>query len=126
MNNKTVDYKKIASVAMLSAFAFLARLVFKIPVSFLTFDIKDSVIALGGLVFGPVSGVVIALLVSLIEMIIKMRLAKSVLYCKDKAVPDIVLVGIQLWLLFKRLQTVLICQKRFLKCLKWRSNNFVY
>ena len=70
MNNKTVDYKKIASVAMLSAFAFLARLVFKIPVSFLTFDIKDSVIALGGLVFGPVSGVVIALLVSLIEMII--------------------------------------------------------
>ncbi len=55
---------------MLSAFAFLARLVFKIPVSFLTFDIKDSIIALGGLVFGPVSGVVIALLVSLIEMII--------------------------------------------------------
>lgn len=68
--NKILDYKKIASVAMLSAFAFLARLVFKIPVSFLTFDIKDSVIALGGLVFGPVSGVVIALLVSLIEMII--------------------------------------------------------
>ena len=55
---------------MLSAFAFLARLVFKIPVSFLTFDIKDTVIALGGLVFGPVSGIIIALLVSLIEMII--------------------------------------------------------
>lgn len=70
MNTKTVNYKKIASVAMLSAFAFLARLVFKIPVSFLTFDIKDSVIALGGLVFGPVSGVTISLLVSLIEMII--------------------------------------------------------
>jgi riboflavin transporter FmnP len=55
---------------MLSALAFLARLVFKIPVSFLTFDIKDTVIALGGLVFGPVSGVVIALVVSLVEMII--------------------------------------------------------
>ena len=55
---------------MLSAFAFLARLVFKIPVSVLTFDIKDTVIALGGLVFGPVSGIIIALLVSLIEMII--------------------------------------------------------
>ena len=64
------DVKKIASIAMLSALAFLARLVFKIPVSFLTFDIKDTIIALGGLVFGPVSGVVIALLVSLIEMII--------------------------------------------------------
>lgn len=65
-----VDVKKVASVAMLSALAFLARLVFKIPVSFLTFDIKDTVIALGGLVFGPVSGVVIALLVSLVETII--------------------------------------------------------
>ena len=67
---KSIDYKKIASIAMLSALAFLARLVFKIPVSFLTFDIKDTVIALGGLIFGPVSGVTIALLVSLIEMII--------------------------------------------------------
>ena len=68
-NNKT-DVKKLAGIAMLSALAFLARLVFKIPVSFLTFDIKDTVIALGGLVFGPVSGVVIALLTSLVEMII--------------------------------------------------------
>ena len=68
LNN--VDVKKIASIAMLSAFAFLARLVFKIPVSFLTFDIKDTVIATGGLIFGPVSAVVISLLVSLIEMII--------------------------------------------------------
>ena len=55
---------------MLSALAFLARLIFKIPVSFLTFDIKDTVIALGGLIYGPVSGVVIVLLVALIEMII--------------------------------------------------------
>ena len=71
MNKKTsLDIKKTASIAMLSALAFLARLVFKIPVSFLTFDIKDTVIALGGLVFGPVSGVVIALVVSLVEMII--------------------------------------------------------
>ena len=70
MNKNNTNYKKIASVAMLSALAFLARLIFKIPVSFLTFDIKDSIIALGGLVFGPVSGVVIYLLVSLIEMII--------------------------------------------------------
>ena len=68
--SNSVDVKKIASIAMLSALAFLARLVFKIPVSFLTFDIKDTVIALGGLVFGPVSGVIIALLVSLIEKII--------------------------------------------------------
>ena len=71
MNRKTsLDIKKTASIAMLSALAFLARLVFKIPVSFLTFDIKDTVIALGGLVFGPVSGVVIALVVSRVEMII--------------------------------------------------------
>ena len=68
--SNTIDVKKIAGIAMLSALAFLARLIFKIPVSFLTFDIKDTVIALGGLIYGPVSGVVIALLVALIEMII--------------------------------------------------------
>lgn len=67
---KSLDVKKVASIAVLSALAFLARLVFKIPVGFLTFDIKDTVIALGGLIFGPVSGVIIALLTSLIEMII--------------------------------------------------------
>ena len=65
-----VDVRKIAGMAMISAFAFLARLIFKIPVSFLTFDIKDTVIATGGLIFGPVSAVVISLVVSLIEMII--------------------------------------------------------
>ena len=68
--SNTIDVKKIAGIAMLSALAFLARLIFKIPVSFLTFDIKDTVIALGGLIYGPVSGVVIALLVALIVMII--------------------------------------------------------
>lgn len=68
--SNTIDVKKIAGIAMLSALAFLARLIFKIPVSFLTFDIKDTVIALGGLIYGPVSGVVIVLLVALIEMII--------------------------------------------------------
>lgn len=68
--SNNIDVKKIAGIAMLSALAFLARMILKIPVSFLTFDIKDTVIALGGLIFGPVSGVVIALLVALIEMII--------------------------------------------------------
>ncbi len=70
MKNNKKELMKIASIAMLSALAFLARLVFKIPVSFLTFDIKDTVIATGGLIFGPVSAVIISLLVSLIEMII--------------------------------------------------------
>lgn len=65
-----VDIKKLSSIAMIVALAFLARLVFKIPVTFLTFDLKDTVIALGGLIFGPISAVVISLLVALIEMII--------------------------------------------------------
>lgn len=65
-----VDVKKLSSIAMIVALAFLARLVFKIPVTFLTFDLKDTVIALGGLIFGPISAVVISLLVALIEMII--------------------------------------------------------
>ena len=70
MYKKTENIKIITSVAMLSALAFAARLVFKIPVGFLTFDVKDAIIVLGGLIFGPISGVVMALLVSLLEMII--------------------------------------------------------
>ena len=65
-----VNVKWLSCVAMLSAFAFIARLIFKIPVGFLTFDIKDTVIVLGGLIFGPISGLTISLLTSLIEMII--------------------------------------------------------
>lgn len=67
MNEKT---RKLTLMAMLSALAYLVMLVGRIPVVlFLKYDPKDVIIALGGLMMGPVPGVLISVLVSLIEMI---------------------------------------------------------
>ena len=70
MYNKSENIKKVASIAMFSAMAFTTRLLFKIPVGFLTLDVKDAIITLGGLIFGPLSGIIIALITSLLEFII--------------------------------------------------------
>ena len=63
------DTKKLVGVAMFAAFAYAVTFVFRLPVSFLTFDAKDSVITLASLIFGPVSGVAISLIVASIEFV---------------------------------------------------------
>ena len=40
-----------------------------IHVSFLTFDLKNVILAIGALIFGPVCGIITSLVVSVIEMI---------------------------------------------------------
>ena len=54
---------------MFCALAYACMLFIKIPVSFLTLDIKDSLIILCALLFGPVYGLAIAILVPLLELI---------------------------------------------------------
>ncbi len=61
--------KRISAVAMFCALAYVCMLVIKIPVQFLTLDIKDSLIILCALLFGPVSGLVIAVVVPFLEFI---------------------------------------------------------
>lgn len=63
--------KKISALAIFAAFAYLSLYVFRIPGigGFLTFDIKDTIVCLSAMIFGPVSGVTISLLVALIEMV---------------------------------------------------------
>lgn len=68
-NSFNFDTKKLVGVAMFAAFAYAVTFVFRIPVSFLTFDAKDSIITLAALIFGPVSGVAISLIVALVEFI---------------------------------------------------------
>lgn len=68
-NSVHIDTKKLVSIAMFAAFAYAVTFVFRIPVSFLTFDAKDAIITLAALIFGPVSGVVISLVVATIEFI---------------------------------------------------------
>lgn len=62
--------KKIATAALFAAIAYVAMFVTSwIKVGFLTFDAKDAIITLAGLLFGPVYAVSISLVVSVIELI---------------------------------------------------------
>lgn len=67
MNNKT---KKLTAISMLCALAYVAAAVGRIPiVLFLKYDPKDVVIAIGGLIFGPLTSLCMAFIVSLAEMV---------------------------------------------------------
>lgn len=66
MNSKT---KKITTIGMLCAFAYAATLIGRVPlVLFLKYDPKDIIIAISGLIFGPLTSFSVALIVSLVEM----------------------------------------------------------
>lgn len=59
--------KRLTAVAMFCALAFALTYV-KVPVSFLSLEIKDSVIVLCTLIFGPLAGLPIAIIVPLLEL----------------------------------------------------------
>ena len=66
MNTKT---RKLTIIAMLVALSF-ATLAFRIPiVLFLKYDPKDVIITIGGLIWGPITSVLVSIVVSIIEMI---------------------------------------------------------
>ena len=66
---KSINLKKISVSAMLCALAYLCMFVFRINVSFLTFDAKDAVISIISLMFGPLYGVMSAAVVAFLEFI---------------------------------------------------------
>ncbi|MBO5305156.1 MAG: ECF transporter S component [Clostridia bacterium] len=68
---KKQNLRKYLVLAMFTALAYISLLVMKIGGigGFLTFDIKDAVITIAAMQFGPISAIVISLLVSFIEMI---------------------------------------------------------
>lgn len=67
--NQTVNIKKLSVVGMMSALAYICMFVFRINVAFLTFDIKDAVIAIVSLLYGPVWGVIVGVVVPALEAI---------------------------------------------------------
>ncbi len=67
MNRNT---RKVAAMGMLCALAYGAAALGRVPlVLFLKYDPKDVVIALGGMIFGPFSALLIAAAVSFVEML---------------------------------------------------------
>lgn len=61
--------KRMTAVALFCAIAYVAMFIFRINVSFLTFDIKDAIIAICGLLFGPVSALCSSFTVAFLELI---------------------------------------------------------
>lgn len=61
--------KKLTTISMLCAFAYIAAAVGRIPiVLFLKYDPKDVLIVIGGFIFGPVASFAITVIVSAVEM----------------------------------------------------------
>ena len=68
---KKIEIKKLSVTAMLTATAFLVTFLtsmFKVG-GFLSLDLKDAVISIVSLLYGPVYGIISVLTVSLIEFI---------------------------------------------------------
>jgi len=62
--------KKLTTLTMLCALAYLVMFVTRIPiVLFLKYEPKDVIITMGGFIFGPLSAFVISLAVSIFEML---------------------------------------------------------
>lgn len=70
---KKINVRQLVILGMFCALAYAVMLLSKmIPISvagFLTLDFKDVIIAIASLLFGPIPGVIISVIVSFIEMI---------------------------------------------------------
>ena len=60
--------RRMVMIAMFCAMAYVAMLVIHIKVGFLTLDVKDAVITLCGLCFGPVSALIVSVVVPVFEL----------------------------------------------------------
>jgi riboflavin transporter FmnP len=71
MNSNKINTKKMTVMAIVCAFAFICVLLFRFEVGgFLTFDIKDAVLAVASLIYGPISGLVCSFVVTFLEFIL--------------------------------------------------------
>lgn len=62
--------RKLISLAMLSAIAYVVMVLIKVPVVlWLKYEPKDIIIVISGFIYGPLSSFIISALVSLVEMV---------------------------------------------------------
>ena len=61
--------RTVVAVGVFCALAYIACVLFHFRASFLTFDLKDAVMTIGAMLFGPLYGLAMAVIVALIEML---------------------------------------------------------
>lgn len=67
--NTRFQTRRLVTVAMFCALAYVVTLVFHIKVNFLTFDAKDAVTCIAAMLLGPGAGAAIAMVVATVESI---------------------------------------------------------
>ena len=70
MSDKSSKTRTLISVGVICALAFVCTVFFHFRASFLTFDLKDAVMAVGAMIFGPAYGAASVIIVSLAEMLL--------------------------------------------------------
>ena len=65
----SIYIRKLVLCAMFAAMAYCVAFIFRINVSFLTFDAKDAIVCIAAMILGPGAGAVISLLVATLEQI---------------------------------------------------------
>lgn len=68
MKNSTQKLNRIAATSIFAAIAYLSMFLSPFRVDFLTFDIKDAVMTIGALYLGPLAGLAMSAVTSLLEM----------------------------------------------------------
>jgi len=68
-NKSNKNIKTLVAVGVFSALAYVCCVLFHFKASFLTFDLKDAVMTVGAMFFGPVYGFAMSLIVALIEAV---------------------------------------------------------
>ena len=65
---KSFRIKKMTIMAIITAIAYVITFFVHIPFGFLTLDFKDTILVFGSFIFGPLSGFVMTLVCSLVEL----------------------------------------------------------
>lgn len=69
-NREKINPKKLITISVFSAIAYISTLIIHIPVfNFLTYDPKDVVLMLVGFMYGPLAGITSAIVVCFLEFI---------------------------------------------------------
>lgn len=66
---RKIDVKRLVGIATFAALAYGVTFVFRIPVSFLTFDAKDAVLTIASFIYGPLAALILAFIPAFIEFV---------------------------------------------------------
>ena len=69
VNNKE-QIRKLVTLSLLTAVAYLSIYLIHFKVQFLTFDVKNVFITIAAMIFGPIAGIVISLVAAVLELLL--------------------------------------------------------